>query len=119
MKIPGRLLSLLLLLASPAVGGTVLPALHPCPAEAPWTAAAGDSHAGHEGHDQPPAPASHDCRCISSCTTGPVLSPPRRPDTVALPAIFLTLLASPGSDASLIVAAAVELLPPSTAPPQA
>jgi hypothetical protein len=119
MKISGRLFTLLLLLASPAVGGTVLPAVHPCPVDAPWTADADDPHAGHEGHDPAPAPGSHDCSCISSCATGPAFSPPLRPDRVLVAQVFFTRPAAPGSDASLIVASAVELLPPSTAPPQA
>jgi hypothetical protein len=51
-----RLASLLLLLASPALGGTLLPVLHPCPVDAPWTLAGGD-HADHGNHHPAPAQA--------------------------------------------------------------
>ncbi|HEX9893774.1 MAG TPA: hypothetical protein VGA78_07605 [Gemmatimonadales bacterium] len=115
-----RLASLLLLLASPALGGTLLPVLHPCPVDAPWTLAGGD-HADHGNHHPAPAPApegnSHDCTCIDSCTPGPalVVAPDLRP--VLPPAAFQPRLGPAGPDASLILAPTAERLPPATAPP--
>jgi hypothetical protein len=117
MKRPGPLLSLLLLLASPAMGGTVLPALHPCPVDAPWQAQQSE-HAGHEGHHQTPSPGgdSHDCTCISSCSTGPALAgidlagPIAEPVEVAEPT-------RPSSDATLVLAPIAERLPPAIPPP--
>jgi hypothetical protein len=49
-----RVVSLLLALASPAIGGTVLPALHPCPVDEPWLAAAHVAHSAHRAHGTAP-----------------------------------------------------------------
>src|SRR6185503_10146275 len=72
-----RLLAGLLLLASPAAAGTILPVLHPCPVDMPWLAQAQHPAAGHAGHgvhqvvpQDAPAEAHHGttCNCIGSCT---------------------------------------------------
>lgn len=130
-----RWLATLLLIASPAIGGQVLPLLHPCPVELPWVAAAeqgaapapvaADPHA-HHGHGAPaepvPAPAGHEhgadqCSCIGSCHT---------PAVLALPAIQIAFGAEttvpvgtdwPVIEATGIATRAVDLLPPKTAPP--
>lgn len=117
MKRPGPILSLLLLVVSPAVGGTVLPVLHPCPVDAPWQAQVSE-HAGHHDHHQAPASdrTSHDCTCISNCSAGPAAPVLAQSDRLAFQAGTIALAPS-GADARLVLAPITELLPPATAPP--
>ena len=119
MKPFRSLASVLLLLASPAVGGTVLPVFHPCPVDAPWLGSAEAEHAGHDGHAPQPAPdsGSHDCSCISSCTPGLAFAAPGAPTPVVDPEARPLRSDHPTSDSTLTLAPLRELLPPSTAPP--
>ena len=114
-----RILALLLFAASPAVGGTVLPAIHPCPVDAPWLARhAPSGHAGHQGHGSPVGTHHNEtCHCIGSWLSGAALIPPRAPVTVTQ---LLTLFAPPEifpGDSSLRLDPPAALLPPATAPP--
>lgn len=124
-------LATLLLIASPAVGGQVLSALHPCPVEAPWldTGAGapeghGSEHAGHAHHapdaepEGEPGHGSHDCSCLGSCTTpalvrpddAPVARLAAAPTPVVRRAVSRTGVAFPADRPH-------DLLPPQTAPP--
>lgn len=115
-----RLVALLLVLISPAVGGTLLPFLHPCPVDAPWLAQEQESghssqhqqgHHGGGGHE-----AGQPCTCpgsgsIPSLTPAPVSSiaaiiqpPPRHTPWVVV------------EDRTGGVV--LDLLPESTAPPR-
>lgn len=117
-----RMLALLLLAASPAAGGTVLPALHPCPVDMPWlaqTQALGE-HAGH-GQDaagDPAQGANHDsCSCIGTWLSGTAAAPPQ-PAELSRPIVTLfspVLVAF--TDSSLELSPRAALLPPATAPP--
>lgn len=129
-----RLLASLLLIASPAVGGTLLPLAHPCPVDAPWLAEP-DAHpeagAGHHGHHVPATassdaptgvPAGHDshtdCSCIGMCAAPAVLLAPR--GVVALAPIVTVAsdrLQWPVIDATDNHQQLLDLLPPTTAPP--
>lgn len=126
-----RLLASLLLLASPAVGGMVLPLAHPCPVDAPWLADAGatDSHHAHHGSVATPSGASEsapagrdshtDCSCIGICAAPAVLLVPQ--GVVALVAAVTVPSARPQwpvSDATETRHQLLDLLPPTTAPPQ-
>ncbi len=117
-----RLASFLLLLASPAMGGTVLPLAHPCPVDAPWLAPApgadGQDHSGHHQPSQTPADQSgHSCTCPGTGAAGISAAVPAVSGTVLLAdAPVLALPASAGSDACW-TRALLDLLPPSTAPP--
>jgi hypothetical protein len=67
-----RWLAAMLLIASPAVGGQLMPLLHPCAVEG----APGDAHQGHgASHEQ--APEGSQCSCIGSCQAPAVVAPPR------------------------------------------
>ena len=117
-----RLTSLFLLLASPAVGGTVLPVAHPCPVDAPWLAQeagkGGHEHGGHHQHSKGPANQSgHTCTCPSACTAGLSVAVPTAFATIVLPAAPVrTLSLSADTDGGWIHAF-LDRLPPSTAPP--
>lgn len=111
-----RLLAAAMLVASPAIGGQVLPLLHPCP-----VAEDGTSH-GHGGHDQHgSADQDAQCICIGSCNTTATVAAPEgvtiafRPaaprDAVGVPVVSQGL--ESGHQLPL------ELLPPPTAPPLA
>ena len=115
-----RLVAGLLIAASPAIGGTVLPAVHPCPVDAPWLAhhEAGAHAAHHAGHGTP-ATGHHPetCHCIGSCLSGAAMAPPQTP---ALARQALTLFAAPRiptGDSTLELDPPAALLPPATAPP--
>jgi hypothetical protein len=115
-----RLITGLLFAASPAIGGTVLPAVHPCPVDAPWLARhAAGAHAGHHGGHDAPADTHHNdtCHCIGSWLSGAAVAPPHSPATVRQ---ILTLFSPPAirtRDSSLQLDPPAALLPPATAPP--
>jgi hypothetical protein len=115
-----RLASLLLLLASPAVGGTVLPVAHPCPVDAPWLAPdqGGHEHGNHHQQSQSPTDQSgHSCTCPGMGAAGLGVAIPSGFGTVILvPAPEQSLPASADPDARW-TRAFLDLLPPSTAPP--
>jgi hypothetical protein len=118
-----RLLSSLLLLASPAGAGTVLPVLHPCPVDTPWLegSPARTGHAAHhaEAHGRSQTDRQeHTCNCIGSCLAGAVLAPASPVSVAAAPLARATLQGWTASDASLVLAPRASLLPRSTAPPQ-
>ena len=118
-----RLLTLLLLLVTPGVAGTVLDGLHPCPESMPWAAAAGNaehgSHGGaHDAHGgDHDAPAhSGECHCVGACVGAAA--------TIAFAPVFPTVaLGASATSAALPHPADVpasrpsDRLPPSTAPP--
>jgi hypothetical protein len=106
-----RMLAVLLLLATPALGGAWLQAVHPCPVDTPWL-----EHPG-QGHDHEAASKGAACHCVGSCSTATLaaLAPAAAavahvPSGVALPSAFF-----PRSDAPLPQPS--EFLPPATAPP--
>lgn len=114
----------LLLAFSPALGGAVLPLLHPCEGEASSlqsVAAASDaSDAAHAHHGTAPS-HSHDddapCTCVGPCHTAVALelAPPSvgsAPAVTRLP----TLVGWPRVEAATAYLPA-DLLPPKTAPP--
>jgi hypothetical protein len=117
-----RLVPILLLLATPGVGGAVVQAAHPCADKAPWAAespeAGGHQHHGHGG-DAPgdPGPSGHPCECIGACQGSAAPVGPAR-----LPAVVLasTLAEAPARfdfRADPPFARADRLLPPAHAPP--
>jgi hypothetical protein len=106
-----RMLAVLLLLATPALGGAWLQAVHPCPVDTPWL-----EHHG-QGHDHEAASKGAACHCVASCSAASMAALPpvaaavaHVPAGVALPAAFV-----PRSDAPLFQPS--EFLPPATAPP--
>jgi hypothetical protein len=113
-----RLIAGLLFAASPAIGGTVLPAIHPCPVDAPWLARhSAGAHTGHHGGHDAPAGRGETCHCIGSWLTGAAFAPPQSPVTVRQ---ILTLFSPPAihsADSSLELEPPAALLPPATAPP--
>jgi hypothetical protein len=105
-----RLVALLLLLLTPALGGWAVQTAHSCPT----ALGAEQSHHGMPAHGE----HGTECHCIGSCHT---------PAAVALPsaALLAVLIAAPAAtpvrpDGALPapVSRLSELLPPSTAPPQ-
>jgi hypothetical protein len=125
-----RHVAALLLIASPAIGGQLLPLAHPCPVEAPWVGDAGtvDPHAGHghAPHDTtaPSTPSEQhahaDCTCIGACATPLALDTPRSPIAV-MAAFFAPQTARPWVPVERIDGALrpLDRLPPQTAPPLA
>ncbi len=119
-----RWLATLLIAASPAMGGQLLPLLHPCPVDTPWLAVI---HAGHSGMTMP-APAGaphatheshqHSCSCVGACATPAAAFAPEpvvvdvaftlEPHAAAWPVIEALDRAPP----------LVDRLPLSTAPPR-
>jgi len=106
-----RMLAVLLLLATPALGGAWLQAVHPCPVDTPWL-----EHHG-QGHDHEAASKGAACHCVGSCSAASMAAlPPVAVGVadfssgVAAPALLV-----PRSDAPLPQPS--ELLPPATAPP--
>ena len=110
-----RWLAALLLIASPAVGGQLLPVLHPCAVQG----AEADPHAGHgAGHEQ--APDGAQCTCIGSCHAPAVVAPPQQvafaATAVATP---IGLLRVTAVDRVPVASRPIDRLPPPTAPPVA
>ena len=115
-----RLLSALLLAASPAGAGTWLPLVHPCPVDTPWLLHdSGGGHATHHGRQHSGSDATgeeHTCHCIGSGLAAAALLPP----AVEFRSALETPAEAPGwtvQDASLVLASRSTLLPPATAPP--
>lgn len=109
-----RLLALALLLATPALGGAWLQALHPCPVDQPWAAAPGEHGGGHHGA---PAGAPEGCHCAGSCSPVGAAALARSPESPTL-----TTALAPPSRALPVHADPPALrpsdrLPPATAPP--
>lgn len=109
-----RLLALVLLLATPALGGAWLQAAHPCPVDAPWVL---DQGAGHGDHGEHSAPAG--CQCVGSCAGAAAT---HLPPVAVVPAAVLPAPAVPPRLAAHDLAPAFRpshRLPPATAPPLA
>lgn len=114
-----RLLAAFLVLASPALGGTLLTAIHPCPVDTPWLAHhhQAQSQGGHHGsHGVPASSKDTTCHCIGSWLTGGAVVPPvpvlgQAPELSPVPVLL------PAHDSSLQLAPRSTLLPPATAPP--
>jgi hypothetical protein len=106
-----RLLALVLLLATPALGGAWLQAVHPCPVDSPWLEQ--DGH-GHE-HDE--ASKAAGCHCVSSCSAASIaVLPSGAAEIESTPSTFSPRpVFSPRADAPLLQPS--EFLPPATAPP--
>jgi hypothetical protein len=117
-----RLLASLLLVASPAGAGTLLPVLHPCPVDSPWLLPH-DRVAGHAGHQHASRGArsadqhKHHCSCIGSCTMAAALLVPRAPLLAARVTDSPAAQRWVAHDASSVLAPCAALLPPATAPP--
>lgn len=110
-----RWLAALLLIASPAVGGQLMPLLHPCAV----ASAATDPHHGH-GADHEQAPDGAQCTCIGSCQAPAVVG---SPSAVILSAeVEAQPISEPrindGGDVPTI-SRPIDRLPPPTAPPVA
>lgn len=124
-----RWVTLLLLIASPAIGGQVLPLLHPCevqvervvegdPALAPHDHGHGqhapaptESHSGHEGDG---------CQCIGACHTPALLAAPAAAELAVMAVLPPELRRAEAPQADTPPASIVlDRLPPSTAPPLA
>jgi hypothetical protein len=117
-----RLLAGLLFAASPALGGTLLTAIHPCPVDTPWLAhhapAAADAAMHHHGEHGAPVQGHENqtCHCIGRWLSGANVAPPKpsvESQVVLAPAPVLL----PARDSSLDLAPRAALLPPATAPP--
>lgn len=128
-----RWLALVLLVAVPGLGGAALQAVHPCPVDAPWLAAAPSTPAdmpadtpAHGHHGAPAGAPSHDagghgdvCHCVGACAAA--LAPAPITDAGRILEIDADVVAQ------VLVAPAAELppaappldrLPPTTAPPR-
>ena len=113
-----RLLSVLLLLASPAMAGTLLPTVHPCPVDAPWLAEHEAAPAGHYGQTHH-ATGQHAqiCHCVGGCVAGAVATPPS-PQIVGFEIAAFAPIALPSdSGGSPDQSPPPHLQPPATAPP--
>jgi len=117
-------LAALLLAASPAAGGQLVALLHPCPVAAGPRPVAVTAHQEHD-HSATPAGPTHDhdeeqdCTCVGSCNA---------PALTAVPPVHIATvdrLTPTGRPTWNIVealdpvAAAIDRLPPKTAPPLA
>lgn len=115
------MLALLLFAASPAIGGTVLPAVHPCPVDMPWLGhgTGSGAHAGHgQDADQPSRQPEHtSCSCIGICLTATAVVPPRAPQLGRPGLILFAPVLVSTTDSSLELSPRATLLPPATAPP--
>ena len=117
-----RLLAVLLLAASPALLGTVLPVVHPCPVDAPWlehqaTGQSAQSHHHDEASDTPRESHEHQsCSCIGSWLSGTAVAPPL-PAEIRIAATLAVPVLVPAHDSSLDLGPIAALLPPATAPP--
>src|SRR5690606_18988518 len=60
-----RWLAALMLIASPALGGQVLPLIHPCAVETAQTAG---HHGGQHGADHQESAPADQCTCLGSCS---------------------------------------------------
>ena len=121
-----RLVPLLLFLAMPGVGGTLVQAGHHCGDQAPWSVASDHSvgpGVGHQQHHDEGSSGSgapgHPCECVGQCDrSAPGLVAPSAPPTiVVVPVVtsrhqFSTAWSAPPVRPD-------RLLPPAIAPPLA
>ena len=107
-----RLLALLLLVATPALGGAWLQAMHPCPVDTPGLQAEHGQHADHEDQAQPTG-----CHCVGSCAGVSVAAVPAA-QLLAAPAVPAPAVRPRVTDdAPAPAVRPADRLPPSTAPP--
>jgi hypothetical protein len=125
-----RWVTLLLLIASPAIGGQVLPLLHPCEVQVERilegdqaVQAAAHDHAGHSGATPAPTESHSEhgdqgCQCIGACHTPAVLAAPASAELAVLAVLPPELRRASGLEADAPPASIIlDRLPPSTAPP--
>lgn len=108
-----RWLAAFLLIASPAMGGQLLPLVHPCAAEA----AEYGSHEGHgAGHEQ--APEGAPCSCLGSCqATAMVVVPQAQIIAAVVPVLRAHDTIAPVGVVVHRLDRPIDRLPPPTAPP--
>jgi hypothetical protein len=112
-----RLLALLLLAITPGFAGTVLDGLHPCPENAPWTAAAATGHGDHgNGGDHGTPAHSGECHCLGACI-GAVAALPFAPVLPVATYDIEFARTARAAPADLPASQPSDRLPPSTAPP--
>jgi hypothetical protein len=113
-----RWLFAFMLVASPAIGGQVLPAMHPCGVALEHAGAHDGDHAGHgASHTTAPTDGAH-CICVGDCAPVAPATAPVAVEVAALdsgtpaPQVSITLRApTPPASPPLL------RLPPTTAPP--
>jgi hypothetical protein len=117
-----RLVPILLLLATPGVGGALVQAGHPCADAAPWTAVAQEA-GGHQHHGPAggapgdPGPSGHPCECIGACQGSAAPVGPAGPPLLVVAALRIEAPARFASRAEAPYARPDRLLPPAHAPP--
>lgn len=112
-----RWLAALMLIASPALGGQVLPLIHPCAVETAQTAG---HHGGQHGADHQESAPADQCTCLGSCSVS-ALATVAPASIVATTVVPRPKAAAPQwpDDVSQAVGRPLDLLPPPTAPPLA
>ena len=108
------LLALLLVAASPGLGGVALQATHSCAAEAA-AAAETSGHAHHGGH--PDTPDEERCSCIGACHAAFYTAGPRAAIAASIAQTPRGRLPLSGTTHVAPAARDFHLLPPATAPP--
>jgi hypothetical protein len=117
-----RLVPILLLLATPGVGGALVQAGHPCADKAPWTAEAAEA-GGHQHHGPTggapadPGQSGHPCECIGACQGSAAPVGPAGLPAVVVAATRAQAPARFELRADVPFARADRLLPPANAPP--
>ncbi len=112
-----RLVSFLLLLATPGVGGALVQAGHPCADKAPWTAEAPGA-GGHQHHGPTDAePSGHPCECVGACQSSAAPVGPARLPAVVVASTLAEAPARFAPRAGEPPARPDRLLPPANAPP--
>jgi hypothetical protein len=120
-----RWLAALLLIASPAFGGQLLAAVHPCPVADAIPGVVGEAsqldahqHHGTSSGAEDQAPEHADCSCIGTCQApfGQLASP--EPDITAVVAPHLASAPLDNTYAAPPIGVPLDRLPPKTAPPR-
>jgi hypothetical protein len=113
-----RCVAILAIVLSPGGAGIVMPAMVPCPMEAPWLETESKLMAGHPGSLGSQHSDSHSCHCVGQCC-------PSAPATVTAAGMLAIRIPGPTVAQQVCrptVRAPVQLpadrLPPATAPPQ-
>jgi len=122
-----RWLALLLFALAPGVGGQLVAAMHPCPADSPGVVATAPSHSGaghHESSSTPSPSHTHQdgggCTCVGLCCAPVLVSiPPRSLPLGAAVVGKIARLPWPLIEAADRLTPLQERLPPKTAPPTA
>ena len=115
-----RLLALLLLLATPGLGGAWLQAAHPCPVDHPWLAGEHQEQGGaHHGTGHGTAPDGPVCHCVGACHAAGAALLSTAVRITALVALGDRPTSTPAPDLDPPVQLASDRQPPATAPPLA